>query len=84
MQDEAGVELSGEEVMKEGLALLGDACCFLYEVETQEGIALAFMVDAALRYGLAIMKGQDPRLSEEFLCENLKQTLDENLSFDDK
>ncbi len=67
IDSETGKLVPEEEILKESLGLLADACCFLYELESDQGIALACMVDAALRYGQAIYYDRDPRLSEEFL-----------------
>lgn len=63
---ETGVQLTDEEILKEGMNHLSEACCFFYELYGDEYIALGFMADAAIRYGQAIIKGRDPRLSEEF------------------
>jgi len=69
MQDENGVVLSEEEMLKESCDLLASACELLFEIESPEGIAAAFLADSTLRYTQAILHGNDPRLSEEFLYE---------------
>lgn len=72
MQDENGKEMSDEEITQIGVDLLSDACCFLYEVEDEQVIALAFMVDSALRYAQAIMNDRDPRLSADVEPDNVE------------
>lgn len=65
MKDETGKEMSEKELMTYALNYIAEACGILFEIETPEGMALAFMADSVLRYGDAIKQGRDPRLSEE-------------------
>jgi len=67
MIDEKGVELSDRDLLRGGLELIADACCQLYEIESAEGHAVAYMADAVLRYGQAVYNDRDPRLSPEFV-----------------
>lgn len=39
--------------------MLSDACCILFETNDEESHALAFMVDAALKYGTVISRGDN-------------------------
>jgi hypothetical protein len=66
MLDENGVELSEEEIMKDGLNHLAEACCFFYELESEEGIAMAFMADSLYRYVQAISNNDDPRARKDY------------------
>jgi hypothetical protein len=67
MRDENGIELSDEQLLKDGLDFLASACEHLFEIEGDDAItALAFMVDRAFEYGNAILLGEDPRVSREF------------------
>ncbi len=65
MSDENNIEWTDEQLLQQSLHYLSEACCFLYEIETAEGRAAAFMADAALRYAQTILHGKDPRISEE-------------------
>lgn len=60
-------ELSDSELLAEAMGHLAESACFAYEIESEQGIAFAVMVDNALRYGQHIMNGTDPRLSQEFV-----------------
>lgn len=51
-----GKEMTEKEMIKESLDLLSDACCFLFETESDVGQSLAFMVDSALKYGQVIYR----------------------------
>lgn len=68
-KDENGKEMTEEEMLEEACDLLSNACCLLFEIESEEGKAAAFMADSTLRYCSAILKGNDPRHSKEFLFE---------------
>lgn len=67
MIDTDGSGVSEEKLMEYTMDHLADAACFIYEVESPEGIAMACMVDAILRYGEAIIQKRDPRLTQEFI-----------------
>ncbi len=66
MEEVTVVKLTEEELLREALAHVSEACSFLFEIETDPGRALAFMADNVIRYGEHILKGRDPRCSEEF------------------
>ncbi len=66
MQDEHGAEISDEELLREGLNYLGEAASFLFEIESDAGKAIAFMVDNAIRYGEHLWNDRDPRCSQEY------------------
>jgi hypothetical protein len=72
MKDENGKEMSEEQILEEACDLLANVCCLLFELESDAGIAAACFADSTLRYTQAILKGHDPRLSEEFLYEQSK------------
>ncbi len=59
MKDENGKILTEGEKIKEALEHLSEACCFLFETESDAANALAFMVDAALKYGQVIYRGDN-------------------------
>ena len=63
MIDENGVKLSDDELIKNALDHLAEACAFLFETEDREGHALAFMVDSALKYGEVVRRGEDVLLA---------------------
>lgn len=65
MIDESGNKISDEDLMKMALEHLAEACCCLYEIESDTGIAAAFMADAALRYTQAVYHDKDPHHAEE-------------------
>jgi len=77
MIDESGKEMTEKEIIKCALDHLSDTCCFLFETKSPEGHALAFMVDAALKYGQVIYRGDDVLIAaadytayEEERCED--------------
>ena len=57
-----GSEMSEKEILKCGLEHLADACAFLYEIEDDAVIALAYMVDSLLKCSNAILNDADPCL----------------------
>ncbi len=59
MTDENDKKLEEKELIKETLDNLANALCFVYETESNEGHALAFMVDSALKYGQVILRGHN-------------------------
>lgn len=61
MKDEKGNEISQEEILKCGLDHLSDAACFLFELESVEGRALAFFTDGIIKCAEAVLHGEDPR-----------------------
>jgi hypothetical protein len=65
MKNIDGTEMSDKEIMKVALDHIADAACFLFEINSDEGIAAAFMCDTLLHYVSAIYKDRDPRLSED-------------------
>ena len=81
MNDENGNKVSEKEIIKVSLDMLAEACCLLFETESPEGHALAFMVDSAMKYGQVIYRddnvlsaaadytGYESRLYEEKMGE---------------
>lgn len=65
-------DLPEDEILASALGHLAEACVFFFEMESDHGIAMAFMSDSLIKYGEAILKGRDPRLSEEFYEVNLE------------
>jgi hypothetical protein len=59
MIDEKGNKLSEKDILKTALDHLGEACCFLYETESDQCHALAFIVDSALKLGQVIHRDDD-------------------------
>jgi hypothetical protein len=57
---EKGREMTDKEIISVALEHLSEACCFLFETESSEGNALAFMVDSALKYGQVVIRDDDP------------------------
>lgn len=55
-----GRTLSEKELIKEALDHISEACCFLFETDSPEGHALAFMCDSLLKYGTVIKNGDNP------------------------
>ncbi len=74
MKDENGKKLSEKKILYAALEHLSEACCLLFELESDAGIAAAFLADSTLRYAQAIYNNHDPRLSEEFINENKIQS----------
>lgn len=74
MKNELGIELTEKEILHEAGSRLASACELLFELETDEGKAAAFLADTALRYVSAVRKGDDPRHSEEFLYQMSQKT----------
>lgn len=62
MQDENGKEMTEEQLLDEAAQIMGDVCCFLFETESAEGHAAAFMADCLLKY-LQVAKRGDNVLS---------------------
>jgi len=60
------VQLTDEELLEEGLDHLSEACSFFYELESDQGKALAYIANCCLTYAQAILSGSDPLLSDEF------------------
>ena len=60
MQDEKGNTLTEKEIIKTALDHLSEACCFLFECESAEAQAAAFMADMALKYTNVIYNGDCP------------------------
>lgn len=54
MKNENGIEMTEKEIMKESLDLLGNVLFLLFETETEEGKAAAFMADSLVKYLTAI------------------------------
>lgn len=73
MKNENGQTMTDKEILREACDLLASACELLFELDSDEGKASAFITDTALRYCSAIYKGDDPRHSEEFLYELKKE-----------
>jgi len=46
--------MTEEEILKDAIGLLSDACCLLYELESEQGIAAAYMANAVIKYADAI------------------------------
>jgi hypothetical protein len=61
-----GEKVSDEQLLKDGLGHISEGSAFLFEIESDVGKALAFMVDNLIRYGEHILNNRDPRCSEEF------------------
>jgi hypothetical protein len=87
MKDENGKELSEKELIKDALGLLSEACVPLFETESIEGQALAFMVDSALKYGQVVYRDKDVLSAaadynsfEEKLYEETMRKLNERMS----
>jgi hypothetical protein len=55
-----GTEMTEKELIKEALNHISDACCFLFETDSSEGHALAFMCDSMLKYGQVIYNDDNP------------------------
>ena len=53
--------MSDQQLMKMALDHLAEALAFLYEIETDVGIAAATMVDNSIKYLYPIYHGDDPR-----------------------
>ncbi len=80
MEEVIAVKISDEELLREGLNHLGEAASFLFEIETDTGKAIAFMVDNVIRYGEHLLNDRDPRSSQEFydsLDDKIKDIKDE-------
>lgn len=61
--DENGKLMTEEDKLREALDMLGDVSCLLYETETVEGIAAAFMVDSAVKYLQVVSRGGKWRIN---------------------
>lgn len=60
MKDENGNEVSEKDIIKEILNLLSEACANAFELKSDNGQSLAFMVDSVLKYGQVIYNGDSP------------------------
>jgi hypothetical protein len=60
MKDENGKNLTEKEILEYACELLSDACCHLFELDSQEGQAVAFMADATLKLAQVIMRDDSP------------------------
>lgn len=60
MKDENGVVLSENEILKTALDHIAEACCFLFELESDRGQAVAWMADSLLKYGNVVYNDDCP------------------------
>ncbi len=59
MLDETGRELTEKELLKEALELMSDVCCLLFETESTQGHACAFMADSLIKYMQVVYRDDD-------------------------
>lgn len=57
--DENNEKVSEKVLIKESLECLAEACSLLFETDSNEGHALAFMVDNCIKYGQVIYRDHD-------------------------
>lgn len=50
MKNENGKEMTEKEIIKECLDLVSEVCCLLFETESKESHAAAFMADNLIKY----------------------------------
>ncbi len=63
MIDENGNEMSEKVIIKESLDLLSEVCCLLFETESPEAIAAAYMADSLIKYLQCIYRDDDVLLA---------------------
>ena len=56
MIDENGIVLTEKEIIKDIMDMLSEALCPAYELESDDGYALAWMIDCALKYAQVIYR----------------------------
>jgi len=59
VKNEHGIEMTEKEIIKEAMNLLADVCCLLYETESPEAIAAAWMSDCLIKYLQVIHRGDN-------------------------
>lgn len=59
MKNEHGIEMTEKEIIGESLKLMADVCCLLFETETDEGHAGAYMADSLLKYLQVVHREDD-------------------------
>lgn len=59
MKDENGNEMSDKDIIKESLDLMSDVCCLLFETNSDQAIAAAYMADSLIKYLQVIYRGDD-------------------------
>jgi hypothetical protein len=63
MINEHGKEMTEKEILKEALNLMGEVCCLLFETESDQAKASAFMADSLIKYLQVIVRDDDVLLA---------------------
>jgi len=59
MKDENGNEMTEKDILKDSLELMADVCGLLFETNSEECHAAAFMADSLIKYLQVIYRGDN-------------------------